>query len=304
MTTAAVHQETRVARTSLRWVFSDAITVAQRDLIALIRIPTAVVFAIIQPIMFVLLFRYVFGGAFGTRFPGTAYVNFLIPGILVQTTLFGAIGTAIGLAEDLQKGLIERFRALPMARMAVLAGRTIADLCRNLLVLVIITGMGFLLGFRPGGGVAAYVAASLLMLVFAYGLSWGFAFIGLAAPNSETAQAMAFPIIFPLSFASSVFVPASTMPGWLQAFVTPPAGHPGQQRGAGPDARHPDRGLGVDEPRVDRRDLRRAGPPVDRALPPRRLTWPSTRPSSSASSSRPSPAPRSPSSSARTTTAS
>ncbi len=193
---------------------------AQRDLIALIRIPTAVVFAIIQPIMFVLLFRYVFGGAFGTRFTGTAYVNFLIPGILVQTTLFGAIGTAIGLAEDLQKGLIERFRALPMARMAVLAGRTIADLCRNLLVLVIITGMGFLLGFRPGGGVAAYVAASLLMLVFAYGLSWGFAYIGLAAPNSETAQAMAFPIIFPLSFASSVFVPASTMPGWLQAFVT------------------------------------------------------------------------------------
>ncbi|HEV2427800.1 MAG TPA: ABC transporter permease [Acidimicrobiales bacterium] len=207
-----------MARTSIRWAFSDVMTVAQRDLIGLIRIPTAVVFAFVQPVMFVLLFRYVLGSAIsGTNTGG--YVNFLIPGILVQTTLFGAVGTAIGLAEDLQKGLIERFRALPMTRLAVLGGRTVADLARNVIVLLVITGMGFLVGFRPHGGFAAYVAGALIMLTFSYGLSWGFAYIGLAAPNSETAQAMAFPLLFPLSFASSVFVPLYKMPGWLQAFA-------------------------------------------------------------------------------------
>jgi ABC transporter DrrB family efflux protein len=202
---------------SLKWTASDVWVIAQRDLLALVRIPTAIVFAIIQPVMFVLLFRYVFGGAI--KVPGNLYVNFLIPGILVQTTIFGAIGTAIGLAEDLQKGLIERFKALPMTRLAVLGGRTVADLTRNVFVLVIITGVGFAVGFRPGGGVPAYVGASLLMLFFAYCISWGFAYIGLAAPNSETAQAMAFPIIFPLTFASDVFVPLHSMPSWLQVFA-------------------------------------------------------------------------------------
>jgi ABC transporter DrrB family efflux protein len=204
-------------KSSLKWVASDVAVIAQRDLLALIRIPTAIVFAIVQPVMFVLLFRYVFGGAISV--PGGHYVNFLIPGILVQTTIFGAINTAIGLAEDMQKGLIERFRALPMTRLAVLGERTVADLIRNVFVLLIITGIGFLVGFRPGGGFPAYIAASLLMLFFAYCISWGFAFVGLAAPNSETAQAMAFPIIFPLTFASSVFVPLSKMPSWLQVFA-------------------------------------------------------------------------------------
>jgi len=207
-------------RSSLKWVASDVLVIAQRDLLAMIRIPTAVVFMFVQPIMFVLLFRYVFGGAIHTPGIGQGhYVNFLIPGILVQTTIFGAINTAIGLAEDLQKGLIERFRALPMARLAVLGGRTVADLARNVLVVIIITGVGFLVGFRPSGGVIAYVEASLLMLYFAYCLSWGFAFIGLSAPNSETAQAMAFPLVFPLTFASNVFVPLHDMPGWLQVFA-------------------------------------------------------------------------------------
>ena len=207
----------RVQRSALRWAVSDILTMARRNLLALFRIPTALVFAVIQPIMFVLLFRYVFGGAI--QVPGGLYVNFLIPGILVQTTIFGAVGTAIGLAEDLQRGLIERFRALPMARMAVLGGRTVSDLARNILVVVVILGIGLLVGFRPHGGVVAIVQGSLLMLIFAYCLSWGFAYVGLAAPNSETAQAMTFPLIFPLTFASSIFVPLSKMPSWLQVFA-------------------------------------------------------------------------------------
>ena len=201
----------------LRWAVSDVLTITQRNLISVARVPAAIVFVILQPVMFVLLFRYVFGGAITA--PGSSYVNFLIPGILVQTTIFGAVGTAIGLAEDLARGLIERFRALPMARMAVLAGRTLSDLVRNVVILIVITLIGFAVGFRPNGGVIPYIQGSLLMLFFSFCLSWGFAFIGLAAPNSETAQAMTFPLIFPITFASSIFVPVQTMPGWLQAFA-------------------------------------------------------------------------------------
>lgn len=214
VTDPSIHDE----RSALAWAISDVLTMARRNLLALIRIPSALVFSVIQPVMFVLLFRYIFGGAIATSQSG-GYVNFLIPGILVQTTIFGAVGTAIGLAEDLHRGLIERFRALPMARMAVLAGRTVSDLGRNVLVLVIITAVGMAVGFRPHGGVLAYVAASSLMLLFAYCISWGFAFVGLAAPNSETAQAMTFPLIFPLTFASSIFVPLKNMPWWLRGFA-------------------------------------------------------------------------------------
>lgn len=204
-------------KSALRWAISDVLTIARRNLLALVRIPTFLVFAVIQPVMFVLLFRYVFGGVI--QVPGVDYVNFLIPGILVQTTIFGAVGTAIGLAEDLQHGLIERFRALPMARIALLGGRTVADLTRNVGVVIIISLVGLAVGFRPTGTLVSYLQACLLMLVFAYCLSWGFAFVGLAAPNSEAAQAMTFPIIFPLTFASSVFVPVDRMPGWLQSFA-------------------------------------------------------------------------------------
>ena len=203
---------------SLRWALSDTLVMAQRNLLAVVRIPTALVFLFVQPVMFVLLFRYVFGGSINTG--STVYVNYLLPGILVQTTLFGAVGTAIGLAEDLQRGLIERFHALPMARMAVLAGRTVSDLARNVVVVIVISLVGLGVGFRPTGGVPAYLAACLLMLLFAYCVSWGFAFVGLAAPNSETAQAMTFPLIFPLTFASSVFVQVSRLPSWLQGFAT------------------------------------------------------------------------------------
>jgi ABC-2 type transport system permease protein/oleandomycin transport system permease protein len=216
ITSDSIHAD----KSSLGWAVSDVLTIARRNMLAIIRIPTALVFTILQPIMFVLLFRYVFGsGAIATDIPG-GYVNYLLPGIIVQTTIFGAVGTAIGLAEDLQRGLIERFRALPMARMAVLAGRTVSDLGRNILVLIVISLVGFAVGFRPHGGAVNYLFAVLITLLFAYCLSWGFAYVGLAAPNSEAAQAMTFPLIFPLTFVSGIFVRVSSMPGWLQGFAT------------------------------------------------------------------------------------
>jgi ABC-2 type transport system permease protein/oleandomycin transport system permease protein len=202
----------------LKWAISDTLTLTRRNLLAVTRIPEALFFSTVQPIMFVLLFRYVFGGAIST--PNGSYVNYLMPGIFVQTVAFGAVSTSIGLAEDLQKGLIERFRALPMSRGAVLTGRTSADLVRNVFVVVIITAVGFAVGFRPTTGVVAYLAGIGLILVFAYALSWGFAVIGLSAPNSETAQVMSFPILFPLTFISSAFVPVGRMPSWLQGFAT------------------------------------------------------------------------------------
>jgi ABC-2 type transport system permease protein/oleandomycin transport system permease protein len=212
----APHSDTLVHK--VRWALSDTWTITKRNLLAVTRIPEALFFSTVQPIMFVLLFRYVFGGAIST--PGTDYVNYLMPGVFVQTVTFGAVQTSIGLAEDLQKGLIERFRALPMARSAVLAGRTSADLVRNVLVVIIMSIVGFLVDFRPTTGVIPYLAGVGLILLFSYSLSWGFAVIGLSAPNSETAQVMSFPLLFPLVFASSAFVPVSTMPSWLQGFAT------------------------------------------------------------------------------------
>lgn len=205
--------------TSVRWALTDVVTIARRNLLAILRIPELLFFSTLQPIMFVLLFRYVFAGAIGQG-AHVDYVSYLMPGIFVQTVCFGAVSTAIGLSEDLQKGLIERFRALPMSRIAVLAGRTVADVCRNVFVILVMTVVGIAVGFRPTGGVIDYVLAILLMLLFAFALSWGFAFVGLAAPSAETAQVMAFPILFPLTFASSVFVPVNTMPSWLQGFAT------------------------------------------------------------------------------------
>ncbi len=202
----------------LRWAVSDTLTITKRNLLAILRIPEQLFFSTVQPIMFVLLFTYVFGGAI--KVPGTDYVNYLMPGIFVQTVAFGAVSTSIGLAEDLQKGLIERFRALPMARSAVLTGRTTADMVRNVFTVIIITGVGLAVGFRPTTGALAYTAGILLILLFAYSLSWGFAVIGLSAPNAEAAQVMSFPILFPLTFISSAFVRVDTMPSWLQGFAT------------------------------------------------------------------------------------
>ena len=174
-------------------------------------------FSTIQPVIFVLMFRYVFGGAI--RIPGVDYVNYLMPGIFAQTVTFGAIQTGIGLAEDLHRGLIERFRSLPMARSAVLAGRTVADLVRNVFVVAVMLFVGYLVGFRVETSVWGLLAGFAVILLFGFSLTWIFAIIGLLAPNAETAQAMSFSILAPLVFVSSAFVAIDTMPGWMQPFA-------------------------------------------------------------------------------------
>lgn len=198
----------------------DALTLAWRNLLNIRRNPQLLVFATIQPIVFVLMFRYVFGGAFNTAaLGGVPYVDFLMPGVFVQTVVFGALTTAVGLATDLNLGLIERFRSLPIARSAVLVGRTTADLARNLFVILLMCVVGFAIGWRIHTNVLGLIAAIALILGFAYALSWVFAFVGLSVRDPETAQAASFPILAPLVFASSSFVPVSTMPGWLQPWA-------------------------------------------------------------------------------------
>jgi ABC transporter DrrB family efflux protein len=197
---------------------SDTLAMTWRGLLTYIRVPQLLVFSTIQPVLFVLLFRYVFSGVVqgDVQVP---YVDYLMPGVFVQMTVFGAVATAIGLATDLKSGLLERFRSLPMARSAVLAGRTSADLFRNVFVIVLVMLVGFAVGFRVHTGVLGALAGMGLVLLFAYSLSWVFAGVGLAVGDPETAQAAAFPIILPLVFASSVFVPVETMPTWLQPFA-------------------------------------------------------------------------------------
>jgi ABC-2 type transport system permease protein/oleandomycin transport system permease protein len=207
----------RPRRSPLGWAIADTKTVAWRNLVALRRMPQLLVFSTIQPVIFVLMFRYVFGGAI--RIPGVDYVNYLMPGIFAQTVTFGAIQTGIGLAEDLHRGLIERFRSLPMARSAVLAGRTVADLVRNVFVVAVMLFVGYLVGFRVETSVWGLLAGFAVILLFGFSLTWIFAIIGLLAPNAETAQAMSFPILAPLVFVSSAFVAIDTMPGWMQPFA-------------------------------------------------------------------------------------
>jgi ABC transporter DrrB family efflux protein len=196
---------------------SDGLALTGRYLIHYRRVPQLLVFSTIQPVIFVLLFRYVFGGAIDI--PGVPYVDFLIPGIFVQTAVFGAIAAAIGLAADLKTGVIERFHALPMARSALLVGRTAADLTRNVFVTFLMAAVGFAVGFRVHTNALAFLAALAVLLFFGYAMSWIFATVGLAVGDPETAQAAAFPVMAPLVFASSAFVPVDTMPGWLQVFA-------------------------------------------------------------------------------------
>ena len=207
---------TPARKSKLGWAVSDTLAITGRNLRAMQRVPEVIVFSTIQPILFVLMFRYAFGGA--VRVPGVPYVDYLMPGIFAQTVAFGSINTGVGLAEDLQKGLIERFRSLPMARMAVLAGRTMADLVRSFAVIGLMIVMGFIVGFRIHTTAAALIPAVAILLLFAFALAWGFALIGLVAPNSESAQAASFPPMALLTFASSAFVPLQSQPGWLQVF--------------------------------------------------------------------------------------
>jgi ABC-2 type transport system permease protein len=201
----------------LRWAASDALTLTKRNLIHNVRSPELLVFATIQPVMFVLLFRYVFGGAIAT--PGVRYVDYLMPGIFVQTTAFASTNTGIGLAEDLSKGIIDRFRSLPMARSAVLAGRTLADLVRMVFVVLVMTAVGVAVGLRFHVGIVATVAALGITVVFGFAMSWISATIGMAVKDVETANVAGFIWLFPLTFASSAFVPLTSMPGWLQSFA-------------------------------------------------------------------------------------
>lgn len=197
---------------------SDTLQIVKRNVKRNFRIPQLLVFSSIQPIIFLLLFNFVFGGAvkgIGT----TKYINFLLPGILAQTALFGSIQTGVGLAEDLSKGVVDRLRSLPIARYAVLAGRTFADTVRNIFVIILMIVVGTLLGFRFYVGLDKAFLAIALVLFFAYAMSWISANIGLALKDSETVQVAGFLWVFPLVFASSVFVPVQTMPSWLQGFA-------------------------------------------------------------------------------------
>ena len=196
----------------------DTFAVAKRGLYAYLRVPQLLVFSTIQPVIFVLMFRYVFGGAIELQGP-VDYVDFLMPGIFVQTVVFGAIATAIGLATDMKSGLMERFHALPMSRAAVLTGRTLADLVRNVFVVALMMLVGFLVGWRIHTDVWGVLAGAGLVLLFGYAMSWIFATVGLAVGDPETAQAAAFPVLAPLVFASAAFVPLESMPSWLQAFA-------------------------------------------------------------------------------------
>jgi ABC transporter DrrB family efflux protein len=221
-TTAPGSVDTGVGRIGLREVAADTAVVVRRGLIRNIRLPQLLVFATIQPVMFLLLFNYVFGGVIGTQIPPAAngeYINFLMPGLLVQIVVFGAGQTAIGLTEDLGNGVIDRFRSLPMARSAVLAGRTIADLVRNAFVVTLMLLVGFAIGFRYQTDFLRFVGGVLLGLGFAFSLSWVMASMGLRIKNPEAVQSAVFIPVFPFVFASSVFVPPETMPSWLRAFA-------------------------------------------------------------------------------------
>lgn len=181
----------------------------KRNLLRYQRLPRLIVFSFIQPIMFVLLFAYVFGGAIHA--PGFSYIDYLIPGIIVQTVVFGAMQTGVGLADDVSHGMIDRFRSLPMARSAVLAGRTISETVRNFFVIIIMTAVGYIIGFRIEHGWGNFILGLLLTLLFGFAFSWVSAAVGLLVKDVETAQSAGFVWIFPLVFASSIFVPTQTL---------------------------------------------------------------------------------------------
>lgn len=203
------------------WVVRDAWAVTRRNLRHFVRQPRLLVFSTIQPIMFIVLFSTVFDGVIGDSLPeGFSYIDYLLPGIFIHSSAFRVTQTAVGLSEDLERGVVDRFRSMPMARSAVLAGRTLADLLRSIAVIALMIGVGYLIGFQFRMGVWAALGAVLVVALFSYALSWIFIYLALTVPGSEAVQTAGFIAIFPLVFASSVFVPVETMPGWLQAFVS------------------------------------------------------------------------------------
>lgn len=217
----AVTSERR--RVGLKEATIHTAVITRRNVLRVIRLPQLLLFSTVQPVMFLLLFNYVFGGSIdlggGSVGGSGGYIDWLIPGILVQSAVFGATATALGLTEDLGAGVIDRFRSLPMARSAVLTGRTLADLVRNTFVNSLMLVVGFLMGWRFEQGVAKMLLGVGIALLFGYAFSWVMASIGLLARTPEAAQSAGFLPIFPLVFASSVFVPTEPMPDWLQAFA-------------------------------------------------------------------------------------
>lgn len=200
------------------WALRDSWSEATRHLRAVPRSPELLLFATLQPIMFVLLFNYVFGGAIAV--PGySSYTQYLIPGVFAQTVVFGSAFTGIGIAEDLQKGFIDRLRSLPISQGAVLIGRTMSDMVRNVLTVLVMLGVSFAIGFRFEGGVLRGILATVLMLAFSYSFSWIQALIGLSVKSVEAANSAGFIWMFPMTFVSSAFVPTESMPGWLKSIA-------------------------------------------------------------------------------------
>jgi ABC transporter DrrB family efflux protein len=199
-----------------RWAFSDTMAITRRNLLVWYRVPAYLFFTVIQPVIFVLMFRYVFGGAI--HVPG-GYVNFLMPGIIAQTAAFACFGTAIALAQELQKGVIDRLRSMPMARSAVLTGRLTADTLRMTITILIVVGIGYTVGFRFENGAVPAVLMVILAIVLGVACCVIAAYTGLAIKDEESVQAFGLIWLFPLTFLSSAFVPIQSMPGWLQAFA-------------------------------------------------------------------------------------
>jgi ABC transporter DrrB family efflux protein len=202
-----------------RWAFSDTMAITRRNLLVWYRVPAYLFFTVIQPVIFVLMFRYVFGGAIHVKGVPGGYVNFLMPGILGQTAAFACFGTAIALAQELQKGVIDRLRSMPMARSAVLTGRLTADTLRMTVTILIVVGVGYAVGFRFQNGAGPAILMVLMAILLGLACCVIAAYTGLAIKDEESVQAFGLIWLFPLTFLSSAFVPISSMPGWLQAFA-------------------------------------------------------------------------------------
>jgi ABC transporter DrrB family efflux protein len=201
----------------MRRLATDTLVMAERNLVRLPRAPDMLMAFTIQPVMFVLLFAYVFGGAIGT--PGFDYIDFLIPGMVAQQIAFGGFATALGLSEDMSKGLIDRFRSLPTARASVLMGRTFADVFTNTLSIVVLVVTGLIIGFNFDASAPEIVAGFALLLLWGYAFSWVFALIGMSVSSPEAANGAGFVLVFPITFISSAFVPVDSMPDGLRQFA-------------------------------------------------------------------------------------
>ena len=202
---------------NLRWAFADGAVIAKRNLIKIKRVPDLLVFTTISPIMFVLLFAYVFGGSISPT--GVNYREFLIAGIFVQTVIFGATFTGAGLADDMQKGVIDRFRSLPMSRSAVLVGRTASDIVYNMISVTVMSLTGLLVGWRIRTSLPEAVGGFLLLLLFAYAFSWVMAYVGMLVSSPEVVSNASFIVIFPLTFVANTFVPSENLPSVLRIFA-------------------------------------------------------------------------------------